>query len=347
MEREDSVEARSRALEKKLDDTEKPEDIAKQYKKYLGAPKYDLNSEELYCICRQPDRGGELMISCDGCEDWFHARCMKVQPHLASLLDRFFCKFCVWKGIGVTLWKRRCRRPGCDKPIRKELKSKYCSDECGEHYLRDMLAELSKAHGFTRQDARFVVEHCKTREELESFGGSFPELPEVVLGDISKFPEALRSVLATNDEKQAQLKQDLSTCEAQDIQLIKVKELIKSINEACQAEQPDEPKKRKKGGVRKVDLCCYKPDFDSLTDAEYFRQLCDDAIQAHAQEQDYAGNMCIKDRKKCLKHNGWYALRYDQIYKRQSELHIAMEELANERQEALRDYSISVYDEIV
>jgi len=48
------------------------EEIAKQYKKFSNAPKFNLNSEELFCICRKPDYGGELMISCDNCDEWFH-----------------------------------------------------------------------------------------------------------------------------------------------------------------------------------------------------------------------------------------------------------------------------------
>jgi len=31
---------------------------------------------KLYCICRQPDDGQTPMFQCDGCQEWFHAKCI-------------------------------------------------------------------------------------------------------------------------------------------------------------------------------------------------------------------------------------------------------------------------------
>jgi hypothetical protein len=33
-------------------------------------PEYNEDGEQVYCICRQPDKG-ELMIQCDHCKEWY------------------------------------------------------------------------------------------------------------------------------------------------------------------------------------------------------------------------------------------------------------------------------------
>ena len=76
---------------------ESNEEIARQYKKFINAPKYDLNSEELFCVCRRPDLG-EMMVACDGCEEWFHFKCMKINEKYSNLIAKYYCKFCEWKG---------------------------------------------------------------------------------------------------------------------------------------------------------------------------------------------------------------------------------------------------------
>jgi len=36
---------------------------------------------DVYCICRCPD-DGKLMVECEGCQEWFHASCLKLS-HLS------------------------------------------------------------------------------------------------------------------------------------------------------------------------------------------------------------------------------------------------------------------------
>lgn len=47
---------------------------------------------ELFCICRKPDNH-TWMIACDGgCEDWFHGKCVNIDPKDADLIDKYICK---------------------------------------------------------------------------------------------------------------------------------------------------------------------------------------------------------------------------------------------------------------
>ncbi|KAJ9620649.1 COMPASS (complex proteins associated with Set1p) component [Taxawa tesnikishii (nom. ined.)] len=123
-----------------------------------GTPDPDA---EVYCICRKPDTG-TFMIGCDGpCEDWFHGKCVGISEKNRNLIDRYICPNCKEEGHGDTTFKRMCRRPGCRMPARLVKKgkgdtSKYCSDECGAQFFREMVA--NKTRGFdttsTKKTAR-------------------------------------------------------------------------------------------------------------------------------------------------------------------------------------------------
>ncbi|KAJ3051852.1 hypothetical protein HK097_007141 [Rhizophlyctis rosea] len=49
--------------------------------------------DQLYCICRTGHDGEEFMVACDGCEEWFHGRCVGVTPAIA-LEREYFCDKC-------------------------------------------------------------------------------------------------------------------------------------------------------------------------------------------------------------------------------------------------------------
>lgn len=54
----------------------------------------DVEDEnELFCICRRPDNH-TWMIGCDGeCEDWFHGKCVNIDPRDADLIDKYICEY--------------------------------------------------------------------------------------------------------------------------------------------------------------------------------------------------------------------------------------------------------------
>ena len=108
------------------------------------------SSDDVYCICRKPDTG-TFMIGCDGtCDDWFHGKCVGIEERDKNLIDKYVCPNCTKAGAGQTTWKRMCRRSGCRQPARvgkagkgaKEVGgSKYCSDDCGTLFWREMVAK--------------------------------------------------------------------------------------------------------------------------------------------------------------------------------------------------------------
>ncbi|EGE01997.1 protein kinase subdomain-containing protein [Trichophyton equinum CBS 127.97] len=63
----------------------------------------DIDESALFCICRKPDNH-TWMIACDGgCEDWFHGRCMNIDPKDADLIDKYICPTCETKSRCVQL----------------------------------------------------------------------------------------------------------------------------------------------------------------------------------------------------------------------------------------------------
>lgn len=53
----------------------------------------------LYCICKQLKDVGQLMIQCDGCEEWFHPHCVQLSDddaiQMEHLQESYFCISCM------------------------------------------------------------------------------------------------------------------------------------------------------------------------------------------------------------------------------------------------------------
>lgn len=351
---------------------ESSEEIAKQYKKYTNAPKYDLNSEELYCVCRKPDEG-ELMIACDGCEEWFHAKCMNIRPELSNLIAKFYCKFCVWKGEGVTLWKRKCRLDYCYEPIKEH--SKYCSHEHGKEYMRLLLLESSLLdQGVIKR----VLTHVGNDvDKLHSLGSEFPELEEVKAfrqdeTKLDQLPQAVREQVESLQRKIDGVKQQKQMQIQEQERLQSVKENAKVINEKLSAlifpDAEDEKQtktKSKKGKQKKrVDLCfCSKGEHSLIQEiassdemleqiaAKVKKRISEDSEEEEDEEEAnnddpdwFQKQVCIRDKKKCYRHNGWWNLFYDDTEKLLDQFKSKESVIEKQIDDVLRNYSIAKYN---
>ncbi|KAK5135472.1 hypothetical protein LTR08_005260 [Meristemomyces frigidus] len=184
--------------------------------------------ENVYCLCRKPDNG-TFMIGCDGtCDDWFHGKCVGIEERNKNLIDKYLCPSCTERGLGMTTYKRFCRRDGCRQPARvgssKSGKSgsKYCSDECGVLYFRDMVAKTRnrehtvKSRGNRRKSS--IVERPTDDDDLGAKGGALAagEVKGLIdtsktVEDFKKLGEGVLSPPATPDGKIAVTKQENHT----------------------------------------------------------------------------------------------------------------------------------------
>ncbi|KAA8496554.1 Lysine-specific demethylase 7A [Porphyridium purpureum] len=75
-------------------------------KKHHFEQDMNQNPEPVYCVCKQPWKGSEFMIGCDGksCSRWFHPGCITIMGDLKALArtsggTKFFCNECDSDGV--------------------------------------------------------------------------------------------------------------------------------------------------------------------------------------------------------------------------------------------------------
>ncbi|KAJ1519876.1 hypothetical protein ONE63_004117 [Megalurothrips usitatus] len=52
------------------------------------------DTQELYCLCKQPYDESQFYICCDRCQDWFHGRCVGILQSEADNIDEYTCPNC-------------------------------------------------------------------------------------------------------------------------------------------------------------------------------------------------------------------------------------------------------------
>ncbi|EER32005.1 hypothetical protein CTRG_04788 [Candida tropicalis MYA-3404] len=368
---------------------ETQDDIAKQYKRFISAPKYDLNSEELFCVCRKPDLG-EMMVACDGCEEWFHFECMKVNPKYSELIVKFYCKFCQWKELGESQWKRKCRIIDCYKPI--DNGSKYCSKEHGLQFMKNLLIDsTTKEDSPTSQELnsrsiKDIINYVSgDYKKLQDLGAKFPELKSVVEykqdpKNLNNFPEDVKHDLQTVHQKYDQIQSQIKEQEEVLDTMSTMKENIKQVNERLtniifqdsnqDTSQSSKKKKKKPAkGKKKIDLClCDKSNqylVKQIIESEsMFEKLAKIIKKRYAEDEDedeekeeeeeeeeevvdsdwFMEDLCIKDKKKCARHNGWWNLYNDEAENNLESMKVKSNTISEQEEKILRNYSVKVYE---
>ncbi|KFB42218.1 AGAP006133-PA-like protein [Anopheles sinensis] len=68
---------------------------SKKITEYIcGECKHARDTQELYCLCRQPYDESQFYICCDKCQDWFHGRCVGILQCEANNIDEYICPNC-------------------------------------------------------------------------------------------------------------------------------------------------------------------------------------------------------------------------------------------------------------
>ncbi|KAK5645407.1 hypothetical protein RI129_006707 [Pyrocoelia pectoralis] len=52
------------------------------------------DTQEIFCLCRQPYDESQFYICCDSCQDWFHGRCVGILQSEADNIDEYVCPNC-------------------------------------------------------------------------------------------------------------------------------------------------------------------------------------------------------------------------------------------------------------
>ncbi|RAL15357.1 putative PHD transcription factor [Aspergillus homomorphus CBS 101889] len=233
------------------------------------------DNDEVFCICRKPDNH-TWMIGCDGgCEDWFHGKCVNIDPRDADLIDKYICPTCKEQGKGWTTWKPMCRLKECRKPARvnQEQPSKYCSDEHGREFMlqRTRLLLVTSGPGARKSAARTALGGLDSSanspfpDSASSREGSGPDNSSAYENLEKRYPEDLGSrggVLTTGDLKAVVM--GVSSAE----EFRKLGESIISIpaQEKGSAKGTKEDNSKKLGLDFDVDWLTYAPDEAAMID---------------------------------------------------------------------------------
>ncbi|KAH3672832.1 hypothetical protein WICMUC_004054 [Wickerhamomyces mucosus] len=322
--------------------------------------KYNHNSEEVFCLCRKPDNG-ELMVGCEGCDEWYHFHCVKIDIEHNALIDVFYCPYCELEEKGKTQWKRKCRLDGCNKPITNG-ESKYCSKAHGLTFFQNTLFNndiKNNKHKKFKQalinenEIVELVKNVQNFEEFKTLGNSFPQLSE------SLIPKDL--LLKELDDKIQKLQKSHEIEIQRKKILIKHKENIKKLNESIQgpisSTQSSNQKKSKK-----LELCGYNSKLfpfeneelstlESLlsNDIELLQKKYEELINKEEEQKVDDDNkskfpICLLEKKKCLKHNTWQSIIHDEIDLNLEKIDQEIKKINIEKEKKIRTFSIDYYE---
>ncbi|CAF1065607.1 unnamed protein product [Rotaria sordida] len=174
------------------------------------------NNERRYCICQksedelnEQDNHDDFMIECDGCNGWFHGRCVALPDRIADDIEKYFCMECS-KQHGPSIFKQQQnqhRRDYSDanaeqKPIQSgtkifinKLKQKTFSD-CESVILRIKGDQLTNEYLFKNGFTKPIL--ISNRDGLEL------TLPDrmITLEEINKLIDQDQYIDAIDCEKQ-------------------------------------------------------------------------------------------------------------------------------------------------
>lgn len=165
---------------------------------------------ERYCNCDKPYDSTGFMIQCERCDIWYHGKCVGIKTKKqGDLIDHFFCEGCIKKSKNG-----RCENPDCLNEARgeisidvggmKKVKSKYCSDACGEQlnrlryerFFKPKFRELTKKDSEARTNR--VAEMQRVQEEISQAHEN--------IGELKKKREELENVIAALKSEAARLR---------------------------------------------------------------------------------------------------------------------------------------------
>ncbi|KAJ3177281.1 CXXC-type zinc finger protein 1 [Geranomyces variabilis] len=95
-----------------------------------ATPQTSDDRNRVYCICRKPFDGSadnEFYIGCEGCDEWFHGRCVNVTEQEAGGIEQWMCAACEERGL-LIVRKIVCAAPGCGKYVEPDSRTEMPAD---------------------------------------------------------------------------------------------------------------------------------------------------------------------------------------------------------------------------
>ncbi|CCF59665.1 hypothetical protein KAFR_0H02560 [Kazachstania africana CBS 2517] len=349
---------------------------------YSPKKKEPVTQQEVYCICKKPDEG-ELMVGCDGCDDWFHFKCMKIPEVYRSLVFAFFCPYCQSGITGKnkdnfnvelprTLWKRKCRLSSCYEPC--EDKSKYCSEAHGLLYMQNLVANVSRdsnlKEGSESQDDLLKQMVSYSNGDVESFKNIGKE--SFIDEDLTVDAEVVKEIV-DKDQNLNELRSNLDECDTITLPRLKEnlevlqkyidwltevnlklnynEEELKAREETMNLNNGTNSKKRSKNGNKNTRVKSKKNICGYTADIQDFNISVDDFIAEYKGNQEkeepllQVYNICVK--AKCNKHSDWTSMKVEQVKQQMRSLDTYRERLEILIRTRKRQLHVQSYEKLI
>lgn len=141
------------------------------------------------------------MICCEGCEDWFHGECIKLNKDIGEhLIEKFICPNCTTEEL-ATIYKKTCALNACRKAARltQSEASAFCSNEHAQTWWERMVSRLPKAKSRKGLDGQLAQE-----EFMALLNGNLEAIDAAGLWTLAKTPFSDTNVHTTNGTKQGE-----------------------------------------------------------------------------------------------------------------------------------------------
>lgn len=280
-------------------------------------------------MCKRTD-SGELMVGCDGCDDWFHFSCLKIPEKFKELVFSFYCPYCqagitgpspqVTDGrveVRRTIWKRKCRLNGCFHACKDE--SKYCSKEHGQEYMKQAVSRL-KVAGMGRDEQERLIKQIlsssgQSAYEFQRYGES-PFANEEVT---RKENPTLYDKVVSDDQRLLELKSKQSELQEKTLPEVNKKleslkiylQWVENVNHSLFSsgnhhEVSNDNRQRNKSANRKQkrSICGYTSHWETIPCSE------DEFTTQYNDESTTIQGVCTKLR--CNKHADWSSMLLEQ-----------------------------------
>jgi COMPASS component SPP1 len=284
----------------------------------------ETDDGQVYCICRKGDNHS-LMIECEGgCQEWYHASCVSVDPDDAkNLLDKYVCAQCEIPGEKHTLWKIMCRLTGCRKPARLPS-SKYCSDEHRRQWGQRMVGNMPQGTrstpggALTSQQLKAILKQTSSAKEFHALGKA-PKLvhpPTKFAWDKILNPEEKDRLVEIQNGKEELERRRAGFNDREKF----VRILAKNVSTKMEELKGD--------GIK--DLICGYSNKLAMNEEE-LAVWCASGEGAQALETGkFAGEICMK--RGCGRHKQWMKMSIQDVNFERSEISKALAKLQKERE---------------
>lgn len=261
--------------------------------------------KESYCFCRKGKAGdgSGFMVACDGCEIWYHGKCVGITEHDLAPNESWYCDNCK-KDF------RQCLYPDCCNVARE--KSKYCSDECGyklnkmkyDKFFKPRWAQLEEEHSKGRYLS--LTEMSELEKEKDEVIDTIRELKrehDELIANIAAIKSQAKELSKTNESKIEQDKEE-SDADRDDQEELMTRDQAKVDCVSCGAPQPVEKVFKHWASCHKKQESVY-----NFTSDVPIRPSCpgvDEEPHLYCQKQDKkTKRYCMNIQSACPQHTNW------------------------------------------